>query len=164
MVGLLALLMSIAAVLIWFYLPVAVCPRDPGSIAGLATILSQSPGTIATLKGLDLHQVKGMKTLLSGQRYHTRMGRGQFLVDTAKERQVITGDSPSVSWWHPLVVKIRFRVVIFGIPLALIAALETLYQFSHKHSGIALVDSELAYIRYTWAYIPALTMLLVRTG
>lgn len=167
MTGLLVLFIVISTLLLILYLPVRVCSRDPGSIAGLATILARSPQFTAELTGMESKSDSEMQALLADRQHYTTVEENgsKFAIMTG-DGSVVT-DQPKemvdpIDWWRPLSARIPMRILTIATPLALIATLEALYQHSHQSGGIASIKSETSDIRYTWVYIPALVMLLVR--
>lgn len=166
MTGILVLFIAISVLLGIFYFPVRACSRDPGSVAGLATILARSPQFMSEVMGMGSKPDSELEALLADRQHSTVItDDGTFSVTPYTER-ALTNDRTeavdSIEWWRPLSAKMPMRILTFVTPLALIAALEALYQHSRKSGGIATIQDEESYIRYTWAYIPALAMLIVR--
>lgn len=166
MAGILVLFIVISALLGIVYFPVRACSRDPGSIAGLATVLARSPQFMSEVMGIGSKPGSDLKTLIADRQYSTAVtGDGSFSITPYAER-ALTNDRAeaidSIEWWRPLSAKMPMRILTFATPLVLIAALEALYQHSRKSGGIATIQDEESYLRYTWAYIPALAMLIVR--
>ncbi|KAI9044253.1 DUF3433 domain-containing protein [Aspergillus affinis] len=162
----LGLLVAIASGLIIVYLPAAACPRDPGSIAGLATILSRSPEIMEHLTDMGSKPISAITALISDQKHGVSATReGDFVITihrvSSANRRRSTGND-QIEWWRPLSVRIPVRSLTFGIPLALICTLESLSQHSKRSGGIAPIEDEISPVRYTWTYIPALVMLAVR--
>ncbi|KAK1142304.1 hypothetical protein N8T08_008049 [Aspergillus melleus] len=162
----LGLLIAIASGLIIVYLPVVACPRDPGSIAGLATILARSPEMMEHLTDMGPKPTSAITALISDQKHGVSATReGDFVITMQRvpsaNRRPFTGND-QLQWWRPLSVRIPVRSLTFGIPLALICTLESLSQHSKRSGGIAPIEDEISPVRYTWTYIPALVMLAVR--
>ncbi|OCT45425.1 hypothetical protein CLCR_05366 [Cladophialophora carrionii] len=63
--------------------------------------------------------------------------------------------------WRPLVLKPSLRSLGLFTIAAVIVVLESLLQVSQKHNGIANVELN-QYIHYTWSYIPALLMIIIK--
>ncbi|EXJ56162.1 hypothetical protein A1O7_09093 [Cladophialophora yegresii CBS 114405] len=63
--------------------------------------------------------------------------------------------------WRPLVLKPLARSLGLVTIAAVVVVLETLLQVSRKHSGIVNVNLN-QYIHYTWSYIPALMMVIIK--
>lgn len=167
MLGLLIILLAIGGFLVLSYLPVAVCPKDPGSVGGLATILARSTDFMSQLEGKNSRPVSELGPLLSSGLYDTSTTEdGAFSITCRGGARRAAADQSSlpsdINWWRPFPVRIPVRTLIIGIPIALICTLEAVYQHSAKSGGIADVD-ESSNVRYVWVYLPALTMLSVRT-
>ena len=165
MTGLLVLFIGIAILLAVVYLPVKVCSRDPGSIAGIITILARSPQFMAELAGMGSKRDEEMQSLLADKKHYTTVHHSSFAIMSG-DGAVVSHEpkemSDPIDWWRPLSAKIPMRVLTFAVPLALIATLEAVYQHSHQSGGIAPVKDETTDVRYVWVYIPAVIMLLVR--
>ncbi|PYI19440.1 hypothetical protein BO99DRAFT_458912 [Aspergillus violaceofuscus CBS 115571] len=160
----LAILIVVAGALC-FLRPVRCTPRDPGTISGLASILARSPAVeerlVRSKNGTEIAEE------LNGRRYYTQittehncLGFTIATDQTASESMRTRITSGPMSWWEPMSVSVSWRVITVALPLLVIAGLETTYQISSRHNGLGTVSGE--YIRYTWVYIPAVIMLLVR--
>ncbi|KAE8360253.1 hypothetical protein BDV27DRAFT_161825 [Aspergillus caelatus] len=163
--SILVLLIAITASLALFYHPISACPRDAGSLAGLATILARSPEFSAQLMGMGPLPVPQIQDALQGQRFHTQItpdGSFSITPDDETERHAPSPVEVDISWWRPFAVRIPARVLIFSVPIAFIIVLEVLYQHSQKFGGIGHAGDQNSYIKYTWYYLPALAMLGVR--
>lgn len=166
MVGILGLLLVITGLLLFFYIPVAVCPRDTGSIGGMATIFAQSSAFMSAFNGMELKRNSEMKALLSEQKFSSRLKMdGRFVVEMSGEMNPTsrsTHGESELRWWRPFSSTVAMRIFTILTPLALIAALEALYRHSHDSGAIGIVEGKSQYIRYVWVYLPALTMFGVR--
>ncbi|PWY77270.1 hypothetical protein BO94DRAFT_498710 [Aspergillus sclerotioniger CBS 115572] len=159
----LAVLVVLTAML-WVWRPVRSTPRDPGTIAGLATILSRSPDVSHRLAGC--RNAQDITAELADGKYHTRVTDYDGRTFSIEEQHATEGTRTRVSsgpmtWWQPMSVSLWWWAISIFLPLLIIAGLETAYQMSAQHDGLGTVDSS-GYIRYTWVYLPALVMLIVR--
>ncbi|KAK2757300.1 hypothetical protein FQN54_004814 [Arachnomyces sp. PD_36] len=143
-------------------------PQDPGTIAGLATILARSPEFSKRIRGVV--NAREMKQVLATSDYQTVAANGagnvpSFSIEPLDKRiptRRQTLSSPTTTqWWRPFSVRIIERVFITISPLVLIVALEAVYQVSKKHDGLLDVNTR-DYTRYLWDYIPATVMLGVK--
>ncbi|KAK0625700.1 hypothetical protein DIS24_g10987, partial [Lasiodiplodia hormozganensis] len=171
MEAILAVLIVIAAAL-YFLAPRNNTSRDPGSIGGLAAIMAESPSLYQSLSRCGSASISTLRNRLSTYSTLSFMqlsgGRPEFRVVMAPGNPVApvrTSDAESgedkIRWWKPLAMS---RVTKTGVTLyllLLIAALESTYQASIKHDGLADVETE-SYVRYTWSYIPALSMFIAQ--
>ncbi|KAJ5164017.1 uncharacterized protein N7500_005847 [Penicillium coprophilum] len=166
------LVMSIAnvIVLLCFFVPVAVCPRDTGSIGGVATILAQSSEFMSGFDGLQfVSEEKVAESRLAQTQYSTLSDtKGAFLL-LPKDRSMFQPlessngeDSSSPTWWQPFSSSWFLRIAVVIIPLAVIIGLEVVYHISTNGRGITLVDGKSPYIHYIWTYVPALIMFIIR--
>jgi len=143
-------------------------PRDPGTIAGLASIIARSSGFSDTVASSGTASLGEIATTLSGNTYQTvvsnQIGSSKFSIEPLSQLTKKQSNKPllptTVTWWHPFSVSILARTLVIIIPIALIAALEATYQRSQHDDGIADVQAE-TYIKYTWVYVPALVSLNV---
>ncbi|KAB2570004.1 hypothetical protein DBV05_g11333 [Lasiodiplodia theobromae] len=167
----LGVLIVIAAAL-YFLAPRNNTSRDPGSIGGLAAIMAESPSLYQSLSRCGSAGISTLRSRLSTYSTLSFMqlsgGRPEFRVVMAPGNPVAparASDAESsedkIRWWRPLAMS---RVTKTGVTLyllLLIAALESTYQASVKHDGLADVETE-SYVRYTWSYIPALSMFIAQ--
>ena len=167
-VGFLSTIIIISTLIIRFYLPLAVCCRDPSSIGGLATILARSPELMATLENMNLKWPSEMKKLLVGWENRTGVNlSGEFQIEVHDERtsavQVSkSGTHNTPRWWRPISSRPSVKLLTFVLPLAVIATLEALLHVSNTKGGITPVDGRQDGRDQPWAYIPALVMFWVR--
>lgn len=168
---LMAVLMGFLAVtaglLLWLYTPVAVCPRDTGSIAGLSLVLSRSSGFMARFCGSDLKTEAQMEHSFLGRgRYQTQISEtGEFSLiscDDSLEPQSDEFERTRVLWWRPASSSLYIQLPLIIIPLAVIVGLEIVYHISVKNHGIALIQGESPYIHYVWVYVPAVILFGIR--
>jgi hypothetical protein len=66
-----------------------------------------------------------------------------------------------LQFWRPLVLKPTIRSLGLFTVAAVVVVLESLLQVSRKHNGITDLDLN-QYIHYTWTYIPALMMVVIK--
>ena len=171
---LLGILVAIALTLLCFFVPVAVCPRDTGSIGGVATILAQSPDFMAVFENSQFEsdiQMSESKpgrtqytTLVDGKGTFTLLPQDQPLSQATEHRTIETsrGEDSSPTWWYPFSSSWFIRIAVVVIPLAVIIGLEVVYRISTSRHGITLVDGKSPYIHYIWVYVPALVMFTIR--
>ncbi|KAK3313653.1 hypothetical protein B0H66DRAFT_594509 [Apodospora peruviana] len=77
----------------------------------------------------------------------------------AKDNRDNTKDDTGASW-HPFALRLPFATIVFGLSAAIIAALESMYQYSRAHTGIADVSVE-GYMKIWWCYPPTALLVLV---
>lgn len=148
--------------------------RDPGTIGGLATILARSEGTMRILAGTGAMPLSKVKEVVGPDKEFAagtvQASNGsstwcEFLIETNDEGSLQDGanqrsedsDGPA-EWYRPFAVSLLGRVLIISVPLALMVALEVLYQYSAGHDGLADVDQDNRYAHYAWTFIPTLVM------
>ncbi|KAJ5607236.1 hypothetical protein N7537_003855 [Penicillium hordei] len=172
MAALLVCLIAIVTTLLCFFVPVAVCPRDTGSIGGMTAVFAQSPEFMTSFKGSQL------KT--ESQMADTRLGRTLYTSSHTEETfrllpQNESADEPaskgiksseqdtsSPTWWYPFSTTWLIKISVVALPVAVIIGLEVVYHISASTHGITLVDGKSPYIHYIWTYIPALVMFTIR--
>ena len=84
MAALLVVLIAVIGLLLYIHIPVRVCPRDTGSIGGMATVFAQSPGFMSGFRGSELKSERQMANSVLGQTQYTSSiaGPGTFLLIT----------------------------------------------------------------------------------
>ncbi|KAL0257964.1 hypothetical protein SLS55_007132 [Diplodia seriata] len=171
MEAILALLIVVAAAL-YFIAPRNNTNRDPGSIGGLAAIMTGSPSLRESLSRCGSAGLSTLRERLSNYRALSSLqesdGKYEFRVVMVPEDSISPGrvcDEESaedkIRWWKPLAMSRITKTGVTLYLLLLVAALESTYQASVKHDGLANVETE-SYVRYTWVYVPALTMFIAQ--
>ncbi|RMJ27014.1 hypothetical protein PHISP_02143, partial [Aspergillus sp. HF37] len=148
----------------WAWRPVRSTPRDPGTISGLATILSRSGSLSERLVGV---QNKGdLKAALARGLFVSQVsdkeGQRTFSIEpkyrAGEETRPKGSSDPNSPWWKP--ISKGWQFVSVALPVLIIIGLEITFQCSRRREGLADITSN-SYIRYTWVYVPALVMILV---
>jgi hypothetical protein len=164
-----AFLAADAGILLFFYTPVAVCPRDTGSVAGLSLVFARSTGFMDKFYNCDLKTGTQME--------HSSLGQGRYqsqITNTGAFTLVPCGDASDlqdtrtvsertqVVWWRPASSSWYIQLPLIIIPVAVIAGLETVYHISESHHGIAMVEGDSPYTHYVWVYVPAIILFGIR--
>ncbi|KAJ9604488.1 hypothetical protein H2200_011324 [Cladophialophora chaetospira] len=167
----LGLLITIAA-----YLSVSGCDsaisHDPGSIAGMAAVLSRSDNFINLIRHSGHLKSSELEKVLSNYTYQTslvRVAANQYTTrihthgpaDLGPSREREPNHTSDIRWWQPLVLKPLPRVLIVVIPLVCLALLQVLLVESMSKNGLCDVSSN-SWVHYGWTYIPALLMVCIR--
>lgn len=153
-----------------------VCSRNPGLLGGIAAIISSGEDFKRLL--LETGGTGGVfEKRTRNLRFSTVSGTADINKDTFRIRcsndsapLIAPGsdlDRPQSSskWWRPFFASVSTRCLVVLMPTVIIVALEILHRRSSSSSGIAILsDTDSPYLRYTWAYIPALVMVAVRTA
>ncbi|EAU31717.1 predicted protein [Aspergillus terreus NIH2624] len=164
MVALLGLLIIVVCLLLVFFIPVAVCPRDTGCIGGLATVFAQSPDFMSKFRGSALMTTTQMAGSPLGQAQYTssvtNTGSYTIMSDNSSPNAGLAETTPH--WWRPLSTSWSIWIPLVAAPLTVIIALEVVYHISTSSRGITLVEGKSSYIHYIWVYIPALIMFAIR--
>ncbi|KAK5326332.1 hypothetical protein LTR70_002099 [Exophiala xenobiotica] len=145
-----------------FYLPSAVSPRDPGSVAGLAAILARSTRFLEALSGTGTSTAEELERLLSNQRYMTALNDQSFSVELDGADLDLPTRMRDISWWRPMSASLWARSLFLLIPVALIVILEICSRVS-KHSDGIVSPSANTFVNSLSVYVPALILLGVRT-
>lgn len=161
--SILGLLALVSILFCLVFLPSAVCPRDPGSIGGLAAILTNSRDFMEALSGMGHASKAHLRKALTGYSYTTTTEEGIFSIKQERHEIIKSSQNSEPSWWRPFTTTPLARGLVLLLPICLIIALEILYQKSQKSNGLADVNTNTRYLSYTWTYIPPLVMLGVRT-
>ncbi|KAL1651426.1 hypothetical protein SLS58_000766 [Diplodia intermedia] len=168
----LLLSLILATIFLMFKSPTIAAPRDPSSIAGLATILARSTAVMAELKGTGLSSTRDIDQRLEGHQYGTcatvsaRSDNPSFRIESAESErwtsaranQVGAKNSKDVTWHRPFVATLVGRGLVLSAPLALILTLELLYQYSAQNNGLLAVDDANLFVHYAWTYVPTAVM------
>ncbi|KAJ5705923.1 hypothetical protein N7536_001612 [Penicillium majusculum] len=172
MAALLVCLIAIATTLLCFFVPVAVCPRDTGSIGGMTAVFAQSPEFMTSFKGSQLKTESQMADTRLGQTLYTSSHTDETfrLLPQNKSTDEPTPEgvksseleTSSPTWWYPFSTTWLIKISVFALPIAVIIGLEVVYHISASTHGITLVDGKSPYIHYIWTYIPALVMFTIR--
>ncbi|OJI99829.1 hypothetical protein ASPVEDRAFT_126945 [Aspergillus versicolor CBS 583.65] len=162
-VSILGLLAVVSLLFCIFFLPSAVCSRDPGSISGLGTILANSHEFMDALSGKGHASKADLRKVVSSQVYATTAKGDVFSIKQDGPEIEKSGQSSQLSWWRPFAAAPLVRALILLAPIGLIIILEILYQKSRSSNGFANIDTSSRYLSYTWTYIPPLVMLGVRS-
>lgn len=174
MAALLACLTAIVTTLLCFFVPVAVCPRDTGSIGGMTAVFAQSPEFMTSFKGSQLKTESQMADTRLGQTLYTSshaeetfrlLPQNESTDEPASEGvKPSERETSSPTWWHPFSTTWLIKISVIALPVAVIIGLEVVYHISASTHGIALVDGKSPYIHYIWTYIPALIMFTIRVA
>lgn len=162
-VSILGLLAVVSLLFCIFFLPSAVCSRDPGSISGLGAILANSHEFMDALTGKGHASKADLRKAVSSQTYATTAKGDVFSIKQNGPEIEKSGEASQLSWWQPFAATPLVRALILLAPIGLIISLEVLYQKSQSANGFASIDTSSRYQSYTWTYIPPLVMLGVRT-
>ena len=144
------------ALLIMILCPTGVVPRDPHTLAGLATICASSRSLNAELKDQGHASDNRMRLKLAGNHFQSSKEQcaqtWRFVVqavDSDHQPHEISQESHShvqqvpgpINWWRPISVSFVYMTLAVLIPVALIVVLEILQRKSDDHRGFANVGS-----------------------
>ncbi|KAI9709839.1 MAG: hypothetical protein M1828_002356 [Chrysothrix sp. TS-e1954] len=170
--ALLVLLTAISVFLYSYAARLTTVSREPGSVIGLATILSTSLDFLEILSGAGSSTMRQMNGRLSGTALRTRilptLGALTHSFVIEADRGHYNEDSPVPPqpkelqrYWRPISASWTIYGLVFFLPLVIIAVLESTYQYSKSHDGIANVSSSKS-TTFAWSFIPALVILVLR--
>ncbi|OJD30880.1 uncharacterized protein BKCO1_5400068 [Diplodia corticola] len=171
----LLLILILATSFLFFKSPTIATPRDPSTIAGLATILARSTAVVSDLKGSGLESTKDIDQRLQTHRFSTsatvsaHSSHPHFRIESAESEhrastttdQAEAEQSKDVTWYRPFVATVLGRGLVLSAPLALILTLELLYQYSSQNNGLLAVDDANLFVHYAWTYVPTAVMVAV---
>ena len=158
---------AMSSLLLMFTGPRRVVPRDPSTIAALATTLTRSMELNRLLRREGVPSRFNQISALEGYEYGTAIattesGQSSFKVVTSEglpdriRRPVET----KLKWWRPLTSTIPFVSFVILVPIALIVVLEILQRSSDRNHGIHTVPDNEETELFS-RFIPALVMLVV---
>ncbi len=150
-----------------FIAPRAVVPRDPSSIAAVATLLTRSTELNRLLRKQGAPSAANQKAALAGYEFGTAIattdsGRTSFKI-VASEGELnepITEPGMGLKWWTPFTASIPWLSLTLVLPLGIIVALELIQRRSDDHSGFYTVADDKWTEVYSH-YIPACIMLIL---
>jgi hypothetical protein len=171
MEGILALLSAFALIMMILVPRNGVLPRDPGSIAGLATTLSRSVELYESLANTGTARLSLLRRTLSHRQYHTQIIEnkdGLSFEIRQSDRTVAKADQAlkqstsggPFKWYRPFAITIYARALASVVVVAVIVALEVVLRLSQRNDGLADVSAG-GYVHFVWAYIPALAMVSI---
>jgi hypothetical protein len=157
-------LFSIALVAI---APRAVVPRDPGTIAAVATTLVRSTELNRLLRKQGASSYQNQKSALAGFEFGTAIatmasGRSAFKIVTSEgtPSNVDRKSKASSKWWLPISASIPFFGLTIVLPLATFVALELIQRRSDDHDGLYTVTDDRSTEIFSH-YIPGTVTLLL---
>lgn len=152
-----------------FIAPRAVVPRDPSSIATMATILTRSTELNRLLRRQGTPSYANQKSALAGYEFGTAIattdsGKTSFKIVTSEGEPEKPETKPNVDlkWWLPVTATVPVIVLTLVLPLVIIVLLEIFQRSSDKHKGLyAVADNKWTEV-YSH-YIPGIVMLFIAT-
>ncbi|RMZ75678.1 hypothetical protein DV737_g5182, partial [Chaetothyriales sp. CBS 132003] len=158
---------TLSAIVLVFRAPRAVVPRDPNSIAPIATTLTHSFDLNRLLRRKGVPTLQNQESALDGYEFGTAIaftetGQPSFRIVTSEGTPSVPRPQPGdkLRWWHPITAGLGFTLIAVTIPLVLIGLLGFLQRMSDRRNGIyAVSDSQETDIFIH--FIPALVMLIV---
>ncbi|KAF2116381.1 hypothetical protein BDV96DRAFT_51302 [Lophiotrema nucula] len=176
---LLTILVVICFLLAFPFEPALVTPKDPTTIIGLISVMARSPG-LAALFGGTGH--------LSMEDLEKRVHNTSFRILTADRKEA---DDPIIDVqigetlelkrastssikrkpvpvrnfvsWRPFAMTSTAYVLLYAIPIAVIATLAGLFSRSEMLNGIVALPSDTSMVHYWWTLAPAAMFLGVAT-
>ncbi|KAK5572487.1 hypothetical protein LTR43_002219 [Exophiala xenobiotica] len=160
-------LLVICCIALIFIAPRAVVPRDPSSIAAIATLLTRSTELNRLLRKQGVPSYANQRSALSGFEFGTAIattdaGTTSFKI-VASEGEPDPAAAKSnmdLKWWMPFTASIPVLIIALVLPLVLIAVLEVIQQSSDKHHGLLTVVDDKWTEVYSH-YIPGIVTLIV---
>lgn len=166
-------LCGIGALILTLYVPKrGFLPRDPGSIAGAASLLANSSGLLQTLRGTGGLDMVTIEERLEQKVYYVdvqdmdpnnRSAIPSFRIRGGKgasHQPYIYGTKSSTPWEKPLLLRWLIRLMAGFVIIALIIVLEAGLQASKQGNGFALVSDRMTGNQYLiWTLLPIFIML-----
>lgn len=150
-----------------FIAPRAVAPRDPSSIAAIATILTRSTELNRLLRKQGDPNFANQQAALSGFEFGTAIamtdsGTTSFKIvaSEGEATQAATRPNMDMKWWLPFTASLPVLFITVALPLVLIAVLEVVQHSSDKHHGLYTVADDKWTEIYSH-YIPGIVTLMV---
>ncbi|EXJ94509.1 hypothetical protein A1O1_02905 [Capronia coronata CBS 617.96] len=162
-------LLVLFCIALMFIAPRAVVPRDPSSIATIATILTRSAELNRLFQRQGIPSQANQKSALAGYEFGTAIattdsGETSFKIVTSEGEPEIPKTKPNadLKWWLPVTARFPVIVLTLGLPLVIIVLLELIQRSSDRHNGFyTVVDNNWTEV-YSH-YIPGIVMLIVAT-
>ncbi|KIX08282.1 uncharacterized protein Z518_02938 [Rhinocladiella mackenziei CBS 650.93] len=152
-----------------FIAPRAVVPRDPSSIAAIATILTRSTELNRLLRRQGAPSYANQKSALAGFEFGTAIattesGKTSFKIVTSEGELDEPTPKPNtdIKWWLPITATIPVIVLTLILPLAIIVVLEIVQRSSDDSNGFYTVADDKWTEVYSH-YIPGIVMLILAT-
>ncbi|KIY03779.1 uncharacterized protein Z520_00470 [Fonsecaea multimorphosa CBS 102226] len=150
-----------------FIAPRAVVPRDPSSIAAVATTLTRSTELNRLLRKQGAPSLANQKAALAGFEFGTAIattdsGTRSFKIVTSEGEPDEPTNNPTmeINWWLPITATFPVLTLTLILPLGLIVALELVQRHSDDHNGVYTVADDKWTEIYSH-YIPGLVMLIL---
>ncbi len=160
-------LLVIFCIALIFIAPRAVVPRDPSSIAAIATLLTRSTELNRLLRKQGAPSYANQRSALSGFEFGTAIattdsGTTSFKIVASEGEPdpAATKLHMDLKWWLPFTASIPVLIIALVLPLVLIAVLEVVQQSSDKHHGLLTVVDDKWTEVYSH-YIPGIVTLAV---
>ena len=171
-----SLVVLLVLVVLFIYTrPGHLASRDPTTIGGLALVLARSPNILSLFSDKGAVTLKSIRTDLEGKScrstFSTNQGQQEFSVqitaNNIKSKTVPNSEIPKAATeqmklWNPVSLHRSFKGLVIASLLVLVILLEVMYWYSTKHDGVAEVNTH-SYVRFVWAYVPAIVMLSAHT-
>ncbi|KAK6381393.1 hypothetical protein LTS17_004450 [Exophiala oligosperma] len=160
-------ILVIICIALVFIAPRAVVPRDPSSIAAIATILTRSTELNRLLRKQGVPNLANQQSALSGFEFGTAIaitdsGTTSFKIvaSEGEPMQAATKPNMDLKWWLPFTASLPVLFVTLALPVVLIAVLEVVQHSSNKHNGLYTVADDKWTEIYSH-YIPGIVTLIV---
>ncbi|EXJ84463.1 hypothetical protein A1O3_05131 [Capronia epimyces CBS 606.96] len=152
-----------------FVAPRAVVPRNPSSIATVATILTRSTELNRLLRRQGIPSQANQKSALANYEFGTAIattdsGKTSFKIVTSEGESGKREKEPNMDlkWWLPITTSIPVTILTLILPLVIIVMLEIIQRSSDTHNGFyAVTDTKWTEV-YSH-YVPSIVMLLLAT-
>ena len=152
-----------------------VVPRNPASLAGLATILAGTSAWIRTLGSAgSYNQEKKIRSLVADSRYGADLTiKGRSMSFRLREEKNVPFEATrrpngidtneAITWLLPLHFRIYARITacICVIVIGVIVALEIVLDQSQRYDGLSNVTTG-NYLHFVWPCVPALVMVAIQ--
>jgi hypothetical protein len=133
---------------------------DLPTLGRVATILAADPELVDACSAESLEQLDPK---------HSYSVTSQVVQDT-DDAIVMNDSSKSIiapqpnkreTYWRPLGMSKWLQIITLALPVAIVGAIEATYRISSKQQGLGDI-SDHEYLHYTWTFMPALIMTLVK--
>ncbi|OJD36761.1 uncharacterized protein BKCO1_9000191 [Diplodia corticola] len=156
-------------------------PESPACLMSLALLLSRNPSPAQVLEGSGrmgektlAHKLRGLKFWCTPTNQRNRdlsihverpegSQPGNHHAEPGHHTSAVneqSGASDGLKLWQPASDHLAYRILVITVPMLLVTSLETIYQISLAHDGIADVSLD-GYTKYTWVFVPSATMVIV---
>lgn len=170
MTGFLAVCLFLTLATIYLAPRTGFLPRDPNTLAGLASVVAHSHPFVECLRGMGAADKEAIKARLAGSSYSSGAeGHEKLAVPNQGFYHIFGGRAPSrgtplrrfdsSTWRQPVTIHGLIRLLYIVILASIMIGFEVSLRASQRYDGLRTMDNDAAYL--AWTVVPALVLLCV---